>query len=148
MGTRRHRWGGELFDYEGQLTTDKVNGRPLEFFDEKRSIREWIGRIWDLPPGLSHQSHTPAPLHIYAGYENIPYAKCYESKFWKPAAIYIDGICLGYYNREPNAIIATLPKISTDEVELLVDLISKIFVYEPEKRLTANEILEHPWFFM
>jgi serine/threonine-protein kinase SRPK3 len=41
-----------------------------------------------------------------------------------------------------------MPQISKDEAALLYDLLSKIFVCYPRKRLSAKEMLNYPWFHM
>lgn len=35
---------------------------------------------------------------------------------------------------------------SNQFLRLFLDLLQKIFVYDPAKRITAREALEHPWF--
>lgn len=35
---------------------------------------------------------------------------------------------------------------SNNFLKLFLDLLKKIFVYDPAKRITAREALEHPWF--
>ncbi len=37
----------------------------------------------------------------------------------------------------------TLPKFLSEDAK---DLVSKIFITDPEKRISVNEIREHPWF--
>lgn len=37
----------------------------------------------------------------------------------------------------------TLPKFLSEDAK---DLVSKIFITDPEKRINVNEIREHPWF--
>jgi len=39
-----------------------------------------------------------------------------------------------------------LPKISSEEGEILHDLLSRILVYDPAQRPSVEEILRHPWF--
>ncbi|MCJ1248986.1 hypothetical protein MMC30_006207 [Trapelia coarctata] len=36
-------------------------------------------------------------------------------------------------------------EFSDNDIEGMVDLLSRMLVYEPEKRLTASEVLAHPW---
>lgn len=40
---------------------------------------------------------------------------------------------------------ATIPQSSTFNVQFL-DLLRRIFIYNPAKRITAKEALSHPWF--
>lgn len=139
-------WGNPLFDCEGQPTIDETEGSPLtEFHTEKLSLRKWISNIWDQPPTRQVSQSTPPP-DLYD--ENKPYPDCYEKKFWKPAAIQINSTYLDGYCDEVDKIIESLPKISDREVDLLHDLLSKILMYEPSQRLSASDILAHPWFQM
>ena len=39
-----------------------------------------------------------------------------------------------------------MPKTPEHEATLLYDLLSKIFVYDPQSRIVAKEMLEHAWF--
>lgn len=43
-------------------------------------------------------------------------------------------------------MLKAFPKISELEASLLIDLLSKIFTYDPEKRPSAEEVAAHPWF--
>lgn len=80
--------------------------------------------------------------------ESEPYPACYKDKFWKPAAIKMNGVYLSGYDDVVEAILEGLPKIPKREVDLLYDLLSKIFVYDSKARPSASEILAHPWFHM
>ncbi|KAF5532171.1 CMGC SRPK kinase [Fusarium napiforme] len=141
-------WGGPLFDDDGIPTADTTNGEPLgEVLENTRSLKQWISEIWDQPENLEKlQSTSITPEKVRD--ENKPYLECYSNKFWKPAAIRIDDVYLGAYSDKVDKIIESLPKISTHEADLLYDLISKIFVYEPTQRVSARDILAHPWFLM
>jgi serine/threonine protein kinase len=68
--------------------------------------------------------------------------------FWKPTATKIDNIYLYGYDDETAELLEVMPKISKNEAFLLYDLMSKIFVYDPLKRITAAEMLSHPWFHL
>ncbi|KAF4499187.1 CMGC SRPK kinase [Fusarium agapanthi] len=148
LGCMPASWGEPLFDDDGLPTTDTANGEPLgEVLEYTRSLTQWIRDIWDQPENLEElQSASTAPERVKD--ENKPYLECYSNKFWKPAAIRIDNVYLGAYSDKVDKIIESLPKISTQEVDLLSDLISKIFVYEPAQRVSARDILAHPWFHM
>ncbi|KAL5588374.1 hypothetical protein FOBRF1_014902 [Fusarium oxysporum] len=141
-------WEEPLFDDDGLPTTDTTNGEPLgEILENTRSLKQWISDIWDQPNNLEElQSTSAAPDRVKD--ENKPYLECYSNKFWKPAAIRIDDIYLGAYSDKVDKIIESLQKISTHEADLLYDLTSKIFVYEPAQRVSARDILAHPWFHM
>lgn len=139
-------WGQPLFDGDGQPTTDTTQGIPLsELSAERQSLRQWISEIWDQPPSLANiQSRSPPPT--FADDENRPYPNCYDNRFWKPAAIRIDNTYLSGYCDKVDDIIKSLPKILKDEVDLLHDLLSKLFVYELSRRICACDLLAHPWF--
>ncbi|KAH7259489.1 kinase-like domain-containing protein [Fusarium redolens] len=146
IGRMPTSWGKPVFDDDGQPTTDTANGEHLgEMLENTRSLRQWISEIWDQPENLEElQPTSTAPDRVKD--ENKPYLKCYSNKFWKPTAFRIDDVYLGAYSDKVDKIIESLPKISTQEVELLYDLISKNFVYEPAQRVSARDILAHPWF--
>jgi hypothetical protein len=67
---------------------------------------------------------------------------------WKPRATKIDDVFLHGYNEETDEFSALMPKITATEADLLYGLLSRIFVYDIMKRLTAGEILADPWFQM
>ncbi|KAG9497257.1 hypothetical protein J7337_012051 [Fusarium musae] len=148
LGCLPTSWGEPLFDDDGLPTTDTTNGEPLgEVLENTRSLKQWIADIWDQPENLQElQSTSTVPDGVKG--ENRPYLECYRNKFWKPAAIRIDDVYLGAYSEKVDKIIGSLPKISTHEADLLYDLISKIFVYEPTQRVSAGDILAHPWLHM
>ncbi|RSL89497.1 hypothetical protein CEP52_014904 [Fusarium oligoseptatum] len=146
IGDMPTSWGEPLFDDDGQPTAEKRCGRPLrELSTGTKSLRQWISEIWDQPMSLDGIQST-STLPIVVDNESKPYPKCYGNKFWKPAAIRIDNTYLGGYCDKVDKIIKSLPKISAHEADLLFDLLSKIFVYEPTKRLGMSDILAHPWF--
>lgn len=67
---------------------------------------------------------------------------------WKPTAVRVDNVYLCGFDDETDELLEALPKIEESEAALLYDLLSKIFVYDPTKRLTAIEMLDHPWFHL
>lgn len=141
-------WGDPLFDDHGQPTTDKSRGMPQRGLStERRSLRQLVSDIWDQPINLD-EARSSSTSAMAVNDKNKPYPKCYGSKFWKPAAIRIDNTYLDGYCDKVDRIIESLPKISAHEVDLLFDLLSKIFVYEPGQRVGAGDMLAHPWFHM
>jgi serine/threonine protein kinase len=146
LGDMPHAWGDPFFDNEGRPTEDKEKGMPLTELPEDRvGLKEWIDKIYDRPPNFRNFQSTPATA---ISDDTAPFPKCFDNKFWKPAALKIDDIWLTGYCDEVDKIIETFPKITQQEAELLYDMMSKIFVYEPESRLTISEMLDHPWFKM
>jgi serine/threonine-protein kinase SRPK3 len=65
---------------------------------------------------------------------------------WKPTAICVDGDFLVYYTGKTEETLKAFPNISEEEALLLLDLLSKIFVYDPKDRTLAKELVAHPWF--
>lgn len=49
------------------------------------------------------------------------------------------------YVRGMKRLEETIPPTNTFN-KLFLDLLKKIFVYDPKKRITAREALKHPWF--
>lgn len=151
LGETPAAWTGVLFDEKGQPTTDKADGRLLDYLYERLSMKEWISQIWDQPQALpGHQLTSLAPMNGEDRWDDEirPYSECFRRKFWKPAAIQVDGVHLSGYNEDTDEIVESLPKISSLEAGLLVDLLSNIFIYEPDKRLSVNDIPSYPWFLM
>lgn len=146
LGDMPHAWGEPLFDDEGRPTEDKEKGMPLTELPEDRvDLKEWIDKIYDQPPNFRDFQST---LATAISDDTAPFPECFDNKFWKPAALKIEDIYLTGYCDEVDKIIETFPKITQQEAELLYDMIAKIFVYEPERRLTISQMLAHPWFKM
>uniref|UniRef100_A0A0B7KKZ2 EKC/KEOPS complex subunit BUD32 n=1 Tax=Bionectria ochroleuca TaxID=29856 RepID=A0A0B7KKZ2_BIOOC len=145
LGPLPNSWGDPIFDKDGFPIKDGTAGVPLSDFlrPEKLSLRDAINQIFDRPPDSLHCQNPPVRPQIL---REDPYPPCYETKFWRPGSINIDGVYLRGYNDKVDEIIKSLPKISKHEADLLYDLVSKVFVYEPEKRPSAEDVLRHPWF--
>jgi serine/threonine-protein kinase SRPK3 len=60
----------------------------------------------------------------------------------------MDNVYLHGYDDETDELLKAMPKIPETEAALLYDLLSKIFVYDPAKRITVEEMLGHPLFHM
>lgn len=148
-------WGDPSFDSEGRPRKNFSKGtRISELIDaapDRRSMKEWISKIFDQPstqpkPPRESTNSNGGELPPYYDPGSGSYAPCYAHKFWEPSAINFRGEYLRGYNDESRALLDELPKISNEEADLLFDLLSKIFVYEPSERLSAKEALDHPWF--
>ncbi|KAF4991240.1 hypothetical protein FGRMN_7955 [Fusarium graminum] len=77
-----------------------------------------------------------------------PYPQHYANRVWKPSAFKINGRYLPEVGEMGESFdvkdnLASLPRISAQEVDLLYDLLTKVFVYEG--RVSAEDILGHPW---
>jgi serine/threonine protein kinase len=147
IGNTPISWGDVLFDYDGQPTTDSVKGPPLEIWDESRSLMDLVYKIWDQPQGgiVSTGAVREEQMPINKS-ETEPYPTSFSNMFWKPSAVRIDNVFLHGYDDETDELLAAMPKISKHEAALLYNLLSKIFVYDPADRITAAEMLRHPWF--
>lgn len=143
-------WEGTLFDYDGQPTTDPTKGEPLWKWkwENERPLKDLVYKIWDQPKN-GVKTNTVRPEHqVWRKDENKPYPPCFSDMVWKPTATKIDNVYLYGYDDETDAMLEAMPKISDYEAALLYDLLSKIFVYDPQKRISAVEMLDHPWFHM
>ncbi|KAI0536750.1 kinase-like protein [Xylaria digitata] len=120
LGELPLEWQDTLWDYYGQPTKDPKKGKPFGPWEGERPLRDL---------------HKPFP----PSFSNI---------IWKPKAVKIDNVYLDGYHDETEGLLEKMPKIAEPEVTLLYDLLAKIFVYDPKRRPTASEILNHPWFHM
>ncbi|KAL1877442.1 hypothetical protein Daus18300_002428 [Diaporthe australafricana] len=150
--------GRALFDAEGYPTEDE-SGTPLIHFREKSDLRAEIKKIWDEPPSLSMRSNGEIDTTVYTHPYNpenslfseevektTPYPPACRSICWKPTAVSVDGDHYIFYEDATSPFWGAFPLITDDEAELLGDLLSRIFVYDPSRRPNIQEALEHPWF--
>ncbi|KAK7737083.1 hypothetical protein SLS63_002874 [Diaporthe eres] len=161
-----HRFLGDLpdnlaqarFDTEGYPTEDESR-TPLMYFREKSNLRDEIGKIWDEPPSLSMRSDGEIDTTVYtqpsAPSDSLfseeaervtPYPLVYRSMLWKPTAVRVDGTHYIFYEDETSPFWGAFPLITNDEAELLGDLLSRIFAYDPSRRPDIQEILGRSWF--
>lgn len=161
-----HRFLGDLpdnlaearFDTEGYPTEDE-SGTPLIHFRERANLRDEIGKIWDEPPSLSMRSDGGIDTTVYTqpsapddslfseeAERVTPYPLDYRSMLWKPTAVRVDGTRYIFYEDETSPFWGAFPLITNDEAQLLGDLLSRIFVYDPSRRPDIQEILRHSWF--
>lgn len=142
-----------LWDFWGYPTKDISKGKPHEQWWEgrKRSLKDIVYNIWDEPEGRTVQTGTsrsrPNPWRE-SDPEYQPFPSCFSDMVWNPRAVKVDGVHLSGYGKEWDEDLKALPKIPEHEAALLYDLLSKIFVYDPTRRPTAEELLNHPWFHL
>ncbi len=142
-------WQDTLFDYDGQPTNDPAKGMPLEKWPDNRPLRDLVYNIYDQPENGVARTGRVRPEHpVWDKNENIPYPPCFSDMAWKPKATKIDNVYLHGYDDGTGELLEAMPKISETEAALLYDLLSKIFVYDAQKRISAEEVLSHPWFHM
>nr|CEG04503.1 unnamed protein product [Fusarium clavum] len=163
-------------EYDARPTWNMAHSWQRETLEtcSTRSLKQWISNIRDKPTDLNENENPPDSVscedvtHVKSGdwlesdiaavvnvvdpvygwdhhKEERPYAQHYSLQFWKPSAIKING---EFFDKteDPDAMLALFPKISAREVDLLYDLVTKTFKYEPAERITAPEIIRHPWF--
>lgn len=150
------------FDEDGFLSHNQTD-KPLTYFLPAISLEDKIVQTtFDKPPSLQMTSNgqvdtaeyepTVIPGENYhplipEEVERIkPYPGVYDHMLWKPTSIRVDEEYHVFYEREDHPYWGAFPRIEADEVKLLCDLLSRIFVYGPTKRATLQEVIEHPWF--
>ena len=74
----------------------------------------------------------------------IPYPSSLKIMVWKPTAVSVSRHYITSYSDDTDKMLNAFPNISEPELSLLVDLLSKIFAYDPVKRIT-EELVAHPW---
>ena len=75
-----------------------------------------------------------------------PYSTAFRSMVWRPMAVCVAGAYMAGYTEETKDILGAFLRMSETERASLLDLLSKIFTYDPTKRLKADEVVTHPWF--
>jgi serine/threonine-protein kinase SRPK3 len=147
--------GNPLFDYYGEPTQDPTEGTPLTGPFDKRPLSDLVNKIWDQPKDgiaytekgrLDHSVLSEDEFDLVRKDEITPYPQCFSDMFWKPTATRIDNKYLRGCDDETGQLLKAAPKISESEANVFYDLLSKIFVYNPSDRITAAEMLSHPWF--
>ncbi|KAM3431568.1 hypothetical protein NHJ13734_007259 [Beauveria thailandica] len=144
-------WQEIMWDDKGMPTKDARKGRPLvEWSGRRESLRDIVYNIWDEPSSRVIDTGSSRVLERNFSFEqrNKPFHSGWSKMVWNPQAIKVDGASLGGYDDNWPLVLASLPKIPDHEAALLLDLLTAIFVYDPKKRPTAEELLEHPWFHL
>lgn len=148
------------FDMDGWPTEDE-DGMLFthEHCLEKKSLHKMIAETWDCPPSLQMRSNGEVDMGEYEPHSpSLPgftqedaemvtaYPAVYETMFWNPTAVRVDGKFHLDYQEETSSYWGAFPRIDAEEARLLGDLLSQIFVYDPLRRPTAQEVMAHPWF--
>ncbi|KAK2589943.1 hypothetical protein QQS21_012377 [Conoideocrella luteorostrata] len=146
-----HEWqDNTLWDSRGRPTKDARKGKPLNPWSGcERSLHHIIYNIWDEPKGCTIRTGIQrSGRKLWLEHEHKPFHSSWSDMVWNPKAIKVDDVYLSGYNDEWDTLQRVLPKIPDHEATLLHDLLSKTFVYEPTRRPTAQEMLDHPWFHL
>ncbi|KAM5341999.1 hypothetical protein ACJ41O_015030 [Fusarium nematophilum] len=157
MGQLPENLSKAKFDEDGFPVADGQDGDSFWTLDETRSLEDRVRAIIDEPPSLfinkqgeaEKLDEEPAPARFEdEAAMRVPYSPALSSMAWKPTAVCIaGGYFIGYSeDMETDEMLEAFPKISDGEVKMLVDLLPKMFRYDPAKRITAEEVVEHPWF--
>ncbi|TGJ82365.1 hypothetical protein E0Z10_g6423 [Xylaria hypoxylon] len=150
IGDMPSDWQQTLWDDDGQPTKDSSIGQPLCKWEDERPLKDLVYQIWDEPEGGVVHISTLKPENdcpsLSSDKRSIPLPPCFSDIAWKPTAVKVNNTYFRGYDSESEDLLTAMPKIPEHEAALLYDLLLKIFVYEPEKRITAAEMLNHPWF--
>ncbi|KAK6223466.1 Serine/threonine-protein kinase spk-1 [Colletotrichum tabaci] len=154
VGDLPDRWKETQFDEDGNPTKDQ--GEPFWALEETRPLKDRVHEILDEPQGLFIDQNgepqdpavaDPAPPQFESdGPPRVPYTEAYSGMLWKPTAVCVDGGYFVAYSDESDEMLKAFPKIAENETTQLIDLLSKIFEYDPAKRVAAKELIGHPWF--
>ncbi|RYP40341.1 hypothetical protein DL768_010646 [Monosporascus sp. mg162] len=158
VGELPEKWRQTRFDEKGFPVAEDEDGEVFWSLEEAQPLDDRVRTIVDEPAGLFingrdealeavDMDEEPAP----AMFDNdaalrVPYPAALGSMVWKPTAICIDGSYFTAHSDETYGMLEAFPRIAESEASLLVDLPSKIFTYEPAKRIKAEELVTHPWF--
>jgi serine/threonine protein kinase len=149
-------WRQTRFDEDGFAVADgEQGGEPFWTLEDSRPLRERVRSIVDEPKGLCvdasgevvEMTEEPAPgffpdwVALRAAYPDWT-----KGMVWKPTAVCVEGEYIEGYGEETDELLKAFPRIGEREAELLVDLLDKMFRYDPAERITAEEVVEHPWF--
>ncbi|KAI1460183.1 kinase-like protein [Annulohypoxylon moriforme] len=160
MGELPEKWKQTRFDEDGFPVGEGESGEVFWSLEQTKPLEDRIKAIIDNPASLFINDQgepleaadidirpRTVPFSDDVG-RNVPYSAELDSMVWKPTAICVDGDYFVSYSDETDAMLEAFPKIAESEASLLLDLLSRIFTYDPEKRIKAEEIVKHPWFHM
>ncbi|EWG47369.1 hypothetical protein FVEG_07497 [Fusarium verticillioides 7600] len=153
------QWTCDIWDESTQANeNESTPAAPFMVRDEDRSLPDgcdWLSD--DISPVINYNPQDIDQLAAIHDNTERSYPKHYAKQVWEPSAFKINGTYLpegggvGWFtylpgNSDVEDNLQSLPRISTQEADMLYDLLRKIFVYEG--RISAENILGHPWFEM
>ncbi|KAI2785551.1 kinase-like protein [Daldinia loculata] len=158
LGELPEEWKQAKFDEEGVAVADGERGELFRSLEETRPLEDRVPGIIDEPPGLfidrlgeavnATDEKPGAAMFDDDAALREPYSPALSSIVWKPTAVCVAGTYFIAYSDELDGILEAFPRISELEASLLVDLLSKVFTYDPATRLKAEELVTHPWFHL
>ncbi|KAH7128946.1 kinase-like domain-containing protein [Dactylonectria macrodidyma] len=156
LGPLPNEWKGTKFDGEGFAVSDGDDGELFWSLDETRPLKDRVRAVPDEPSSLFINRQGEAVdipdeeidgvLFDDEAALRVSYSPAFKSRLWKPTAVCVAGTYMAGYTEETNGILEAFPRIPESEQQLLRDLLSRIFTYDPTERVTADKVLEHPWF--
>lgn len=157
IGSLPTEWGQTRFGEDGYSTTDGT-GELFWSLDETRSLQEHLNAIWDEPDSLFIDSHGESleagdlepeePQFPDDAELRLPIPNVLKSIAWRPTAVCVEGRYIVSYSDDTDLALKAFPKMPESEISSLLDLLSKVFVYDPVSRISAKELAAHPWFLM
>ncbi|KAI0818435.1 kinase-like protein [Xylaria sp. FL0064] len=160
VGELPEEWRQTKFDEEGFPVVEGEGGEVFWSLDEMQPLDDRVRAIVDEPASLfingrgealdtmDMDGEPEAAMFDDDAALRVPYPAALGSMVWKPTAICFDGGYSTAYSDETDSMLKAFPRIAESEASLLVDLLSKIFTYEPGKRIKAEELVTHPWFYL
>lgn len=157
MGDLPEKWKETKFIEDGFPVKEGESGEKFWSLEKKKPLVDRIGAIFDEPPSLyindqgealetADVEMEEAMFDDWAAFRE-PYPSSLTSKLWKPTAVCVDGLYMTGYSEETDEALKAFPRISDTEAALFLDLLSKIFTYDPAARITAEALVTHPWFY-
>ncbi|KAK0629475.1 kinase-like domain-containing protein [Bombardia bombarda] len=143
IGELPEEWKQTRFNREGRLAV--ADGEESELFwsfEEKRPLEDRVRAV------EATVDEPEAAMFDGDAMLREPYPAAFRSMMWKPTAVCVAGTYFTAYSDEKDDMLGAFPRISEPEASLLVDLLSKIFTYDPATRPTAEELVTHPWFHL
>lgn len=110
---------------------EKIVGKPLPRSLLKRALNDVNGSKFVNSQGTGID--FPSPSTEKASIKSVNSAKTFEQRLRLAQA--------------HESTISGIPVASTSQFwDQFIDLVSKMFIYDPAKRITARQALAHPWF--
>ncbi|KAJ9155232.1 Kinase-like protein [Pleurostoma richardsiae] len=158
VGELPEEWRQTRFDEEGLAVVDGEGVELSWSLEEARPLEDRVRGIVDEPPSLfinqsgeavkATDEEPEAAMFDDDAALREPYPAALSSMVWKPTAVCVAGTYFTAYSDEMDGIFEVFPRISQTEASLLVDLLSKVFTYDPATRLKAEQLVTHPWFHL